>query len=81
MPIFDCKCEKCATVWEVSKPYDEEAPECPSCGSNFTKTLMPLFQNKLKARDPYDYLNGPIPDSKPIKSFANDRRKGGRNTV
>ena len=81
MPLFDVKCDKCGHIWEEMKRYDEESQECSECGSNFTRTLPPLFQTKLRAKDPYEYLDGPIPDSKPIKSYANDRRRGGKDTT
>lgn len=79
-PLFDCKCGQCGEVWEERKPYSEPAGECPKCGSYDTRTLLGSSVLR-KAKDPYDYLDGRIPDSKPIKSFANDRRRGGKDTT
>ena len=82
MPLFDCKCGACGHIWEEMKSYNTPACCCPECGSADTKTLMPLMKHhNLNTKDPYDYLNGPIPDPKPIKSFANDRREGGKDTT
>jgi hypothetical protein len=81
MPMFDVRCneEGCEHRWETSKTYDAVAL-CPVCYSSNTTTLMPRMKG-IKAKDPFD-LVGPgarIPDSKPIKSFAHDRRKGGKD--
>lgn len=81
MPLFDCKCGQCGEVWEERKAFTDPAGECPKCGSYDTRTLLGGSKVLQKAKDPYEYLNGPIPSSKPIKSFANDRRRGGKNTV
>ena len=80
MPVFDCKCERCENIWEEVKKYEDPAPECPACGSNFTRTLLGApFVPRCKT--PYDMLEGYRPDSgKQIKSFANDKRKGGKAT-
>ena len=79
MPVFDCKCDKCGYIWEEVKSFSTPACCCPECGSADTKTLMTLMKHH-RAKDPYDYLNH-TPDARPIKSFANDKRKGGKNTV
>lgn len=79
MPIFDIKCLKCNQVTEVFKRYEADYP-CPECKGE-TVTLPPAVKGIGRAKKPYDYLNGPIPDSKKIKSFANDRRKGGKDTT
>jgi len=79
MPLFDVECDKCGLVWEVIKKYETFAPECPKCGSNFTRTLMPLMKHR-PARSVDDMLHNRPPDSKPTKSFAHDRRRGGKDT-
>lgn len=86
MPKYDIQCEKCDHVFEVTIPASEASgytPPCPKCESNFTKIVwlaMPRSGNL--AKDPYDYLHGYRPDrSAPIKSFANDKRKGGKDTT
>lgn len=78
MPMFDLRCNQCNHKWEASKAYDESAV-CPSCQSDHTTTLMPLMKG-IKAKDPYDLLDGHIPSPKKVKSFAHDRRKGGKDT-
>ncbi len=80
MPLFDVRCDNCQHVWEESKLYSAPASECPVCGSHFSTTLMPRIKH-FKAKDPYDLLHGHIPATKQVKSFANDRRKGGKDTT
>lgn len=75
MPTFDVKCKECKHQAEVSKAYHDPL-ECSECGGE-TITLMP-GAGVLVRKQPYDYLDGPVPDAKKIKSFAHDRRKGGR---
>lgn len=85
MPLYDFRCNKCKHEFEETLAYhqltSEGPPECPECGSYFTKRVWLKAPNSDKAKDPYDYLDGPIPDSKTIKSFANDKRKGGKDTT
>lgn len=77
MPLFDVKCDNCGKQWEQMKKWEDLA-QCPECGSINTTTLMPLMKHK-RAKTP-DEMMGRIPDSKPVKSFANDRRRGGKDT-
>ena len=84
IPLFDFRCEACGNEWEERWPYSDvknDLPNCPWCDSNFTKRIWTKAPMGDRAKDPYDYLDGPIPDSKPIKSYANDRRKGGKDTT
>ena len=84
MPLYDFRCEKCASTFEERMPYEQlksHPPECPECGSNFTKQVWLTAPRSDRAKDPYDYLDGPIPSPKKVKSFANDRRKGGKDTT
>jgi hypothetical protein len=80
MPKFDVRCLVCKEEWEAYKVYLDPT-QCPQCGSDMTQTLMPKMKHN-KGKDPYDMItaNTHIPDSKPVKSFANDRRKGGKDT-
>jgi hypothetical protein len=78
-PLFDIDCQRCQHRWETVTQYNLPAPECPKCGSNFTRTLMPLMKHH-KAKDPYDALRSGSP-GKPIKSFAHDRRLKGKDTT
>ena len=71
MPRYDFKCEKCEHYWEdtiAASKIKDYAPECPECGSNFTKLVWLKAPIGDRAKDPYDYLHGPIPDSKKIFS-------------
>lgn len=80
MPIYDIKCLKCDEVAEILQRYAEE-PVCPSCGGEAVRLpCAPKGIHGLEYR-PYDALDRVIPDSKKIKSFANDRRKGGKDTT
>ncbi len=77
MPVFDSKCEKCGHIWEENKRYEDPSQDCPRCGSSFTHTILSGFHTP-KSSCPYDALDRVVRDGKTIKSFANDRRKGGR---
>jgi hypothetical protein len=47
-----------------------------------SKTLMPRMKHH-KTKDPFDLvgMGQKVPDARKIKSFANDRRKGGKDTT
>ena len=78
-PVFDIRCDRCDNIWEEVKKYEDPAPECPKCGSYFTRTLLgTIFVPR--AKDPYDYLDGYRPSTKPIKSYASDKRQKGKDT-
>lgn len=79
MPLFDVRCLTCGEEWEEMKVRKAETV-CPRCGYEKTFTLMPLMKRAFKAKDPYDMINDPTP-GKPIKSFAKDHRKGGKDTT
>ncbi len=69
MPKFDKRCKDCDNTFEYEGRHSEVA-ECPRCGSKHTSTvwLAASFPATERAKDPYDYLDGPIPDSKRIFS-------------
>ena len=80
MPLYDARCNDCGHEFEERRKYDDPVSDCPQCFGpckNIWKSVSLLD----KAKDPYDYLDGPIPDPKPIKSFANDRRTKGKDTT
>jgi hypothetical protein len=83
MPVFDVRCNNpsCGLVEEVSKAYEAEHP-CSKCQST-TKTLMPYLRTGYKDQDPFAQVDGSmsLPDPKPIRSFASDKRKGGKDTT
>lgn len=82
MPRFDIRCQRCNHEWAASKAFDAEIA-CPECGSIATTTLMPRVQGIDKAKDPFDLVHGgmSLPGSKKIKSYGNDRRKGGKDST
>jgi hypothetical protein len=82
MPVFDVRCsnQSCAKVEEVSKAFEADH-RCQHCGCS-TKTLMPRMNTVWKDNsNPFDMVdeNMSLPDTKKIKSFGNDRRKGGKD--
>lgn len=79
-PLFDVRCERCEHTFEERKEFREKSGPCPRCGSMVTHTLLSAGLNHRKAKDPYDLIGAgaKIPDPKKIKSFAHDRRMGGR---
>lgn len=82
MPVYDARCNECGYEYEYRGPSYLAPGSCDTCGSDDCKIVW-LGQTPSidRAKDPYDYLDGRIPESKPIKSFANDRRKGGKDTT
>ena len=65
--FFDIKCDGCGNLWtEYLSPLDNGGM-CPSCGSAMTHK-MPGGLKHFKAKDPYDYLDKPMPDPKKIFS-------------
>lgn len=83
MPLYDARCNDCGETYEWSGPSYLAPGKCTHCGSDDTRIVwLPGGTPSIdRAKDPYDLLDGRIPDSKPIKSFANDRRKGGKDTT
>ena len=80
MPKYDTRCGTCDHIFEHTRKSSAPVPACPNCGN--TATVIWLSTPSIdRAKDPYDLLDGPIPSSRAIKSFANDRRKGGKDTV
>ncbi len=80
MPLYDARCNECDYTFEELRKSTDQVGQCPQCGgaARTIWTTVPLLD---KAKDPYDLIStGGVPD-KPIKSFANDRRSGGKNTV
>jgi hypothetical protein len=74
MMLWDIECEKCNNIFE--EWCDPTlAPNCPICGSAFTKVLPGASRPIHKAKDPYDYLDKGIPDGKRIFSGPKVRSK------
>jgi len=81
MNIYDARCNNCNDTFEYRAKPGATAPCCSSCGSLDTKRIWKSVPILDKAKDPYDLLDGHIPQSTPIKSFATDHRKGGKDTT
>lgn len=81
-PLFDVKCDTCGHIFEERKQYKDPASCCPECGSAYTRTLLTGFKS-FRDKDPYDMLNDTKLQrtGKKIRSFANDRRRGGKDTT
>lgn len=80
-PIFDVQCLDCQHVWEQRKLYGTEAC-CPECTSMNTKTLLTGFKYQ-RVKDPFDLVDKSmsLPPSKKVKSYGNDKRRGGKDTT
>lgn len=82
MPLYDNECTQCGRQFELLQRFSEVPSACPSCGNADTTRLLSVNTAPVhKAGKPYDALDRhQQAPSKPIKAFANDRRKGGRDT-
>lgn len=78
MPFFSTRCLDCPHDWDDLLKWDEWPKPCPKCGGTRTVRL-PSYPSKQIQRetDPMKVGNA----DPPIKSFANDRRKGGKDTT
>ena len=81
MPTYDARCKNCMNEFEEFRHWSAPVGPCPECKSESTFTVWKSVSILDKAKDPYDHINGPIPSPKKVKSFANDRRKGGKDTT
>jgi putative FmdB family regulatory protein len=67
MPKYDFRCSKCENEWEDVVPASEAkhyAPECPKCGSNFTKLVWLSTPIHNRAKSPYELLDKGSPGGK-----------------
>ena len=80
-PLFDVQCLDCQHIWEVRKDYGY-CSICPECGSTITKTLLTGFKYQ-RVKDPMDLVHKgmSLPSAKKVKSYGNDKRKGGKDTT
>ena len=67
MPKFDIRCNDCSREREVDRSPSEPNPVCESCGGKMA-TIWKSFPNTERNKDPYDMLDGIIPDGKKIFS-------------
>ena len=81
MNIYDARCNNCNATFEYRGKAGGTTPACTVCDSEDTKRIWKSVPILDKAKDPYDLLDGHIPQSTPIKSFATDHRKGGKDTT
>jgi predicted nucleic acid-binding Zn ribbon protein len=65
---YDVRCEECNREFEVVRHHSEPNPPCDGCGSGRVHTIWKSVPILEKAKDPYDYLDGPIPSGKKIFS-------------
>jgi len=40
MPLYDYRCERCATPFEALHPIAAQAPACPECGGSSAKAFL-----------------------------------------
>lgn len=79
-PLHDWRCGRCDSTFE-ERGRVEDKPSCVRCGSEeVSMVFMAGPSIKRPPSDPYDALDRVIHDNKPIKSFGNDRRRGGKDT-
>jgi len=81
MNVYDARCNDCGFEFEEHRQAAHPVLPCPECRSKNTVTIWKSYPQYTRVKDPYDLLDGPIPSSKPIKSFAKDKRRGGKDTV
>jgi putative FmdB family regulatory protein len=82
MPLYDVRCNDCGHEWEVRKGFSDPLPSCPECGAERAKVFWKSLKVLDKAKDPYDLISsGNYEPTRKVKSFANDRRKGGKDTT
>lgn len=81
MPMFDMRCDVCQHKWEASKAYQEQV-DCPVCQAVETKTLLG-GTSFTRVKDPMDRISKSmsLPSAKKIRSYGNDKRRGGKDTT
>lgn len=81
MPLFDVQCMECDHRWEAYKAYEDKL-DCPECQGTITTTLLGCPRINLN-RLPMDNIHKSmsLPGGKKIKSFGNDKRRGGKDTT
>jgi putative FmdB family regulatory protein len=73
MPKYDIRCLPCDYLWEEVLSFKEDPPECPACGSMFTKIVWTTMPMSPKApRDEWD-LQRNVPEEP--KKFSKVHRK------
>ncbi|MGD8534851.1 MAG: zinc ribbon domain-containing protein [Candidatus Aminicenantes bacterium] len=79
MPLYEYKCQKCASVFEViQKISDSPLIECPECGGRLKKVLTaPAIQFKGSGFYITDYAKKkkPAKEAKPKKSQKSDKKE------
>lgn len=67
MPVYDVRCESCGWEEEIRRKSTEDNPPCGKCGG-LVRVVWKTVPIGEKAKDPYNYLDGPIPSSQKIFS-------------
>lgn len=81
MAFYDARCNTCEHLFEERRNSGEPVSHCPLCG-NESRTVWTSVPILDKAKDPFDLITcGTVPSSKKTKSFANDKRRGGKDTT
>lgn len=60
MPLYEYKCKKCNTTFQVLKPVTkrDETERCPNCGITETERLISLFVSNAASCSSYFYTGG-----------------------
>lgn len=79
MPLYEYKCQKCSSVFEViQKVIDPPLTECPKCGGRLKKVLSaPAIQFKGSGFYITDYAKKKMPEKevKPKKKQKSDKKE------
>ncbi len=79
MPLYEYKCQKCASVFEViQKISDSPLTECPACGGMLKKVISaPAIQFKGSGFYITDYAKKNIPrkEARPEKKQKSDKKE------
>lgn len=79
MPLYEYKCQKCASVFEViQKISDSPLTECPACGGMLKKVISaPAIQFKGSGFYITDYAkkNMPRKEARPEKKQKSDKKE------
>jgi putative FmdB family regulatory protein len=83
MPLYEYKCQKCASVFEIiQKISDSPLTECPECGGRLKKVLTaPAIQFKGSGFYITDYAKKKSPERRatPKKKQKSEEKVEGKN--
>ncbi len=78
MPMLSTRCLGCGHDWTTILKIEDWPQPCPECESNRT-VILPSYPSKQIHKEGDPMKQGNI--DPPIKSYAKDRRKGGKDTT